>query len=62
MLSFANFNCALFAPRAGKPAARFTLSPRILDFSKEPLSTSEDARQKVNRAAFPSFRTRTSAW
>lgn len=54
MQSFANFSCALFAPRAGKPAARFTLAPRILDFSTEPLSTSEDARQEVIECCLPS--------
>lgn len=48
-LSFANFSSALVAPPAGK-GDRFTLMPRVLDFSKQALSTSEDSRQEVRRA------------
>ena len=48
MQSFANFSSALAAPKAGsKPAAAFQLEARTLDYSKEALSTSVDARQEV---------------
>ncbi len=56
VLSFANFSSALVAPpgkKAAGAADRFKLTPRVLDHSKEALSTSEEARDKVkNESVF----------
>ena len=50
VLAFANFSSALAAPKpGGASAGRFQLVPRTMDYSKQPLSTSEDARKEVRR-------------
>lgn len=53
MLSYANFSSALVALPSKKAAtadARFKLVPQVLDHSKEALSTSEEARNKVQNS------------
>lgn len=47
MASYANFSSALVAPGKASKAARFQLISKTLDFSKEPLSKSADARNEV---------------
>jgi len=49
MTSFANFSSALVAPTASSKAARFQLVSKTLDFSKEDLSRSADARSQLGQ-------------